>query len=104
MTTPAWDDLDEFLDAGDFAVVGTITLSAGGTRDVPGIYDGPYKAARMADTEHDTTVPRFTCKQADTVGIKRGDGITIPGEGAFGILSEPQPDGTGMAVLELAPE
>lgn len=105
MTTPAWDNLDEFLDVDDFAVTATITLRSGQTRPVAGIYEGPYVKARVGDDiEQDTTRPTFTCKAADVIGVQRGDGITIPGEGPFGILTTPQPDGTGMAVLEIAPE
>jgi hypothetical protein len=104
MTTPAWDNLDEFLDTDDFAVTATVTPRSGQPREVPGIYDDPYRQAQLADTYQDTTKPKFTAKASDLVGIKRGDGITIPGQGAFGILTEPQPDGTGLAVLELAPE
>lgn len=104
MTTPAWDDLGDFVDTDDFAVAAVITLQSGQTRPVNGIYEGPYVKAALGDTEQDTAAPTFHCKAADVVGVKRGDGITIPGEGAFGILTHPQPDGTGMAILELAPE
>lgn len=105
MTTPAWDDLDAFFDVDDFAVTATITLRSGQTRQVPGIYDGPYVKARVGDDiEQDTTRPTFTCKAADVIGVQRGDAIAIPGEGQFGILTSPQPDGTGTAVLELAQE
>lgn len=105
MTTPAWDDLDAFLDADDFGVVATITLKSGATRNVTGIYDGPYTMGILGrETEQDTDKPKFTCKASALSGVQRGDGITIQGEGAFGILTLPQPDGTGMAVLELARE
>lgn len=104
MTTPAWDNLDDFLDTDDFGVAATVTPASGAPRTVKGIYEGPYLKARLGETEQDTTDPTFTCKAADVVGIRRGDGITIPGAGSFGILTHPQPDGTGMAVLELAPE
>jgi hypothetical protein len=104
MTTPAWDNLDDFLGTDDFAVTATVTLRSGGSRAVPGIYDSPYRQSELADTYQDTTKPKFTAKASDLAGIRRGDGIAIPGEGVFGILTEPQPDGTGMAVLELSPE
>lgn len=105
MTTPAWDNLDDFLDTDDFAVTATIGLRSGQSRPVVGVYGGPYVKARVGDDiEQDTTRPIFTCKAADVIGVQRGDGITIPGEGRFGILTSPQPDGTGMAVLELALE
>lgn len=104
MTTPAWDDLDEFLDPDDFAVKATLTLKSGQTRPVNGIYAGPYTQGHLGpDYEEDTTRPKFTCKAADVVGVTRGDSISIPGEGVFGVLTNPQPDGTGFAVLELAP-
>lgn len=104
MTTPAWDNLDDFLDADDFAVVVQVTMRSGQTRRVRGIYDGPYRHAQLADTDRDTIAPTFTAKAADLAGIKRGDLVVIQGEGPFGVLTEPQPDGHGMAVLELAPE
>lgn len=104
MTAPAWDDLDAFVDTDDFAVSATVTPRSGRARQVRGLYDGPYLHARLADTDRDTTQPTFTAKATDLVGIGRGDGISIPGAGMFGILTQPQPDGNGMAVLELAPE
>jgi hypothetical protein len=105
MTTPAWDDLDAFVDTDDFAVAATVTLQGGQTRTVNGIYEGPYvKAILGRDTEYDTERPTFHCKASDVAGIQRGDGIAIPGQGNFGVLTHPQPDGNGMAVLELAPE
>jgi hypothetical protein len=104
MATPAWDNLDDFLDPADFGVIATVSLGSGQSRPVSGIYDGPYEDAQLADTHQDTTKPRFRAKASDLVGVKRGDGIMIPGEGAFGILTGPQPIGDGMAFLELAAE
>lgn len=103
MPTPSWDNLGAFLQPGDFAVTATITLQAGGTRLVQGIYDDPYLNADLGEYDADLSEPRFTCKLADVVGVKRGDSLTIAGEaGTFDVLREPQGDGTGMAVLKLA--
>lgn len=104
MTTPAWDDLDAFVDTDDFAVSATVTLRAGGTKPVNGIYEGPYMNAQLADTERDTTASTFTAKASALVGIGRGDTIAVPGEGTFSVLTNPQPTGDGFAVLELAPD
>lgn len=100
---PNWDDLDAFVDTADFAVAATITPAAGGRKVVPGIYDEKYLDAALGEYVEETTRPRFTCKEADVTGIKRGDAICIPGQGEFHIMTGPQTDGTGMAVLDLTP-
>lgn len=103
MATPAWDDLDAFLDADDFAVAATLQPRDGGpARPLVGLFDGPYVKARLGGYQMDASAPTFTGKAADFVGIHRGDTVDIPGEGSFSVLTEPQGDGTGMAVLELA--
>jgi hypothetical protein len=99
---PAWDDLNQFVDTDDFAVAATLRPVSGAARTVRGIYDAPYMNAQLGEYEVDSSKPRFTCKFVDVVGIKRNDEITIPGAGTFDILTLPQGDGTGMAVLELA--
>ncbi len=101
MPTPAWDDLSTFLSVDDFAVEATLTRQDGDARVVIGIFDEPYLNAQLGEYEMDTSRPRFTCKESDVVGVLRGDMVHINGR-VYDVLSSAQPDGTGMAVLELA--
>jgi len=107
MTSPAWDDLDAFMDTDDFAVAAVIQFQAGGTRDVTGILEDPYLGARMnVDFVEDTTKPTFQLPLARCTGIKRGDILvaTVPKVGTvtYDIMTRPQPLGDGMAQLELS--
>lgn len=103
MPTPAWDNLDAFVNTDDFAVLATVTLHDGAVRMVRGIFDDPYLNAQLGEYELDTSRPRFTCKEADVIGVLRGDTVEIDGR-TFDVLTSAQPDGTGMAQLELAPQ
>lgn len=110
MPHPSWDDPTEFVNADDFAVRGVIQFQDGTTREIVGIYDGPYEMSKLNEYEHDTTKPKFTCVEGVCVGVDRGDDVTVyESDGVtmfatFGILTGPQPDGTGLEVLELAPD
>lgn len=101
MAAPAWEDLGQFLNVDDFATAAVVHFHAGGTRTVSGIFDDPYLNAQAGEYDMDTSDPRFTAKESDLVGIRRGDSIVLDGA-AYDILTGPQPDGTGMAVLKLA--
>lgn len=106
MPAPAWEDLDDFLRDDDFAVPAVISLQAGGQVQLSVIFDDPNVNAELGDAyTKDTAHPQATCR-ADLVGaVRRGDTITIQfhtGAQVFDILTAPQPDGTGMAALELA--
>jgi hypothetical protein len=110
MPHPSWDDPSEFIDLGDFAVKGVIQFQDGSTRDIVGIYDGPYELARLNEYAQDTTKPKFTCQEGTCNGVKRGDDLVVyQADGVtvfatFGILTYPQPNGTGLEVLELSPD
>ena len=95
------DDLDAFLNADEFAVHATVRLQEGGTRIVRGIFDDPYLNAQLGEYEIDTTRPRLTCKESDVIGVLRGDVVDIDGR-TYDVLASAQPDGTGMATLEMA--
>ena len=99
--TPAWDDLTVFVETDDFAVPAEISLSDGTTKTVNGIFDWPGVQAELGGYVQDDLLPAFTAIAADLKGVRKGDAITINGC-LFDILSSPKPDGTGMAVLELA--
>lgn len=101
MPTHSWDDLNSFLSVDEFAVTATVRLQEGGTRVVRGIFDDPYLNAQLGEYEIDTTRPRLMCKESDVIGVTRGDLVDIDGR-VYDVLTSAQPDGTGMALLEMA--
>ncbi|AFO91535.1 head-tail joining protein [Phaeobacter inhibens] len=103
MVSPAWDDLDAFLQVDDFAIEATVTPRGGVPRQIKGVFDEPYFNAQLGEYEVDATQPRLTCKAADVVDLRERDQVTINGQNYY-LLSNPQEDGTGMAVLALARE
>jgi len=107
MTSPAWDNLDEVMDTGDFAVPAVVQFQAGGTRDVTGILEDPYLGARLnVDMVEDTTKPTFQLPMNRCTGINRRDTLVVstPKDGViiYDIMTRPQPLGDGMAQLELS--
>lgn len=100
-TRPAWDDLGAFLQLDEFATEATVTPQGGVSRSVTGIFDEAFLNAEIGEYELDGTRPRFTAREADLAGLGRGDVAMIDGA-SFVVLTGPQTDGTGMAVLELA--
>ena len=101
MPAPAWEDLDVFLNVDEFATTATIHFQDGSTQAVRGIFDDPYLNAQIGEYEADSSRPRFTCKHADVLEVRRGDVVDIAGQ-SYDVLSAAQPDGTGMALLDLA--
>lgn len=75
----------------------------GGSRTLRGIFDDGFIDAETGETVLDTTQPRVTCAEADSVGIPREAMTTIRGK-AYSVSRPPQPDGTGFAVIQLAHE
>lgn len=103
MPKVAWENLDDFLSTDDFAFTATFVLKSGEIREINGIYDDPYMDADLGEYAADLSEPRFTCKMVDAVGLRRGDTCTIAGEdGQFDVMSDPQGDGTGLAVIRLS--
>lgn len=101
MPAPAWEDLDDFLQLDDFAVEGIVKAGGTGTpRTIVGIFDDPYLNAQLGEYELDSSAPRFTVKETEAAGILRGDTLEVAGK-VFDVLSSPQQDGTGMAVIAL---
>lgn len=110
MPAPSWERLDDFLQLGDFAVTAMIRAGGSGVpRPVVGILDDPYQAARAgagsrerrSEYEIDSAKPTFRCKLVDVAAVRRGDTIEHGGE-TWDVLTGPQDDGTGLAMLELA--
>lgn len=101
MPAPAWEDLGEFLDPQEFASHAVIRFQSGAQRAVVGIFDDPYLNAELGEYDMDNSRPRFLGKFIDFQGVKRGDILELDGQ-EYDILTSPQPDGTGMATLDLA--
>jgi hypothetical protein len=102
---PSWENLDAFLQddaAGGFASSASIVLQDGRTLTVKGIFDEPYLNAQAGEYDFDTAEPRFTCKSSEVEDVTRGDELTLGGK-TYDILASPMHDGTGLAVLKLAP-
>jgi hypothetical protein len=102
MPAPVWDDLDVFVDTDDFAVTATITPTTG-ARDIPCIFDDPYLNAQLGEYEWDGGKPRITAKETDLIGVTRTTPVFVNGKQYYA-LTNPQQDGTGMAVLTLSEE
>lgn len=107
MTTPAWDELDEFMDTDDFAVPAVVQFQAGGIRNVTGILEDPYMGAKLGEVAEDATAPTFQLPMSRCTGIRRKDRIvvTLPKNGGtvtYDIMTRPQALGDGMAQLELS--
>lgn len=128
MPKPSWENLDDFLQldtAGGFAVTAILTKVATSspgsgwtaqalpegweegdpvtyTRSLAGIFDDPYLNADLGEYEADTSAPRFTCKESDVAGVRRGDYLTLDGK-TYNIMSDPQSDGAGMSILRMEP-
>ena len=101
MPSPAWEDLDDFLDPEEFAVPCVITFQAGGVRAINVIFDDPYVNAQAGEYSRDDRLPHATAKEADLVGVRRKDSCVIGGQ-VYDVMTGAKPDGTGLSVLELS--
>lgn len=102
MPSPAWENLDDFLQVDDFAVPAVITLQNLSTVSLNVIFDDPYLNAETGEYQADTSEPRILCKESDVVAVTRGDSVLVGGK-TYDILTAFQSDGTGMAFCRLAP-
>ncbi|MEQ3671373.1 head-tail joining protein [Pseudophaeobacter sp.] len=103
MPAPSWDNLDAFLQPDDFARTVNVTPQGGVSRDIKGIFDEPYFNTQIGEYEADAFMPRVTCKASDVADLRAKDAVQVGGK-TYYLLTGPQPDGTGMAVLSLATE
>lgn len=101
MPAPDWEDLDDFLDEEVFATPVTITRADGVVLTLSGIYEDQYMDAQLGEYMMDTDRPRVWCKQSDVPGVQRGD-ICEVDAATYDVMGQPQGDGTGMAMLDLA--
>ncbi|HHW4680410.1 MAG TPA: head-tail joining protein [Xylella taiwanensis] len=102
MSHPSWDDLDAFLDTGDFAVMAQLSSETSGqVQTCPIIFDAPYMEADLGDYRMNAPGPSFTCKQVDVAAFKKHDRAVIEGQ-RYRLTHDPQPDGTGLSLVRLA--
>ncbi len=105
MTSPSWENLDDFLmpaDKGGFATPAIITYAAGGTKTANVLFDDPYFNAQLGEYVADASQPRITGKEIDLLSVRRGDSVRVNGK-TYDVLTAPQSDGVGMAIVMLAP-
>lgn len=111
---PFREDLDQFLRVEDFAHACELRLAGGVVRTVHCIFDEPgvdadlgagLRGGRRTGTGYtfETSGPQVIGKARDLAGASRGDELVVDGR-EFDILSSPIIDGTGTAVLRLAPK
>ncbi len=103
MASRDWENLDVFFDPDEFGEEALIHFQDGSTRDIVGIFDEPYVNTQTGEYDMDTVQPRLTTKIADVADVLRGDEVEINGT-KYDVLTGPQNDGTGLGMLELAPQ
>lgn len=104
MPSPRWENLDDFLDPDDFAIMAIFTPAGGPVRPaVAVIFDEPYFDGNLGEYVQDSAEPRFWTKETNVAGLKKHDMCTfadIPGV-VFELVHDPKPDGTGGATVVL---
>jgi len=89
MRGPSWENLDAFLQ-----------LDSSGGFATPAVVHFDLNA-QLGEYESDTSEPRISGKEVDMVGISRGDEVEVAGE-RFDVMTSPQADGTGWALVTMA--
>jgi hypothetical protein len=93
MTTPAWDNLDSFLNTDDFAVDATLDGVP-----VTGVFYDSYFEAFDNEPGVSTSLPRFWLKAEDAIDPVGKELIV---EAISYTVVETQPDGNGFSLLVL---
>lgn len=101
MPSPAWENLDDFISTDDFAVLATVTPHGQAAKQIKVIFDDPYLNAQLGEYEWDGGQPRILGKEGDMIGMTRGDSVFVNGK-QYWALTNPQQDGTGMAVIHIS--
>ncbi|MGY0328935.1 head-tail joining protein [Xylella fastidiosa subsp. multiplex] len=103
MHHPSWDDLDPFLETDDFAVTAQLhSETSGRVHQCTIVFDATYIDADIGDYRMNAPEPCFTCKETDVMHFKKHDYARIQNR-HYRLTHDPQPDGTGMALVRLAP-
>lgn len=106
MPAPSWENLDDFLaddTAGGFATTAVIHYQGGGFATPAVIFDDPYFNAQLGEYEADASQPRISGKEVELALVRRGDVVDVAGK-SYDVLTSAQPDGTGWAMVMLAPQ
>ena len=85
------DDLAFFFDQDEFGVPATF-----GAASITVIFDAAFLSAMGMGG----TGPQAVCKSTDVASAVQGDAITVNGT-AYTIAGPPEPNGTGITVLQL---
>ncbi|MBA1446578.1 MAG: hypothetical protein M3H12_08875 [Chromatiales bacterium] len=99
------EDLSVFFDEDDFAA---IALIDGG--EVRGIFESPVEGVALGRTgtratgslDVDLALPFFLTAAEWVPNIKKDDPVEVAGQ-VYSLAADPQPDGAGLVLLELAP-
>ena len=80
---------------------GSIIDKGSDEKPLNGIFDNAYFLQEIGDIDIDNTQPRLNCVLSDIERVKKEDSVEINGV-IYDVVRDPQPDGTGMALLILA--
>jgi hypothetical protein len=96
-------DLQIFVDEFGSDCVFTVG-STGGTLSIKGIFDNAFYNPMIGEVNLESSQPRLTCIESQITDVAKNDTVKITdnfkGEIDY-IVASIQPDGTGMAILEL---
>lgn len=101
MPAPIFDDLKGFLNVDEFATPAVLVMGEE-RREIVGIFDLVPLDVSIGASDFDASGPRFTTASEHVSDVTRGHRIEIADE-VYSALGHPQHDGTGMAVIRLAP-
>ncbi len=96
---PFAENIVDFFDDQDFAVVATYTPQVGVEKQILGIFDNEYLAVAGGMVDVSGENARFTCAFADISDVKFGDSLSIDSID-YKIVGI-EPDGTGVTTLVL---
>lgn len=106
---PMVEDFGEFLREPEFATACELRFASGAAaRRFLAIFDEAALDADLGEYRFETSQPRLNGRAADFAGARRGDVIALnpatPAERTLDVMGAPMIDGTGWAVLRLAPQ
>lgn len=100
MPAPEWENLGDFFNLSDFALSVEFLPSSGASFFVNAIFDNMYMDTDLGEYDAEMNAPRLTCKAEDVESVLRGDRVVVDGV-TYDIMTGPQTDGTGLAVIKL---
>ena len=91
------EDLSVFFT--DLDSQNVVFTTTSGTKTVKGFFDNSFFDSSVGETVLDTTTPRFTCIQADPVGVALHNRVLIAGKAWK--VDRIEPEGTGLCTVLL---